>query len=237
MIARLIQRLANAEATPPPWGLRAAIITVLVAVLAVIVGTVIALALFPAAPYALLVGWTLGGVVTIIYVLSNFREDREALRTGPTSARLALVLLFSIGMALLIDTLSLIVTQRFFASLELMSLFGFEPGLAGWLVAVVFMLLVQPVSEELVFRGVFFPAARQALGGWGGWLASGLLYGLFHAFIYTATDNLWHILIAPVVAGLVLSAIRAYTQSTRAAIVAHMGFGLFALLRLLAVPL
>ena len=236
MIARLIRSLANPEAAPPPWGLRAAIITILVALVAAIVGTFIALALFPSASYALLVGWVLGGTVTVIYVLSNFRDQREALRIGPSNTRLYLVLLFSIGMAVLIDTLGLAVTQNFFAALELMPLFGRNPSVIGWLVAAVFMLLVQPMSEELVFRGVFFPVVRHMLGGWLGWLASGLAYGLFHAFIYTSTNNIWHLFIAPFLVGLFLSAVRAYTRSTRAAIVAHVGFGLFALLKLLAVP-
>jgi MFS-type transporter involved in bile tolerance (Atg22 family) len=62
------------------------------------------------------------------------------------------------------------------------------------------------------------------------------VYGLFHAFVYTSTNNTWHLFIAPFLIGLFMSAVRAYTRSTRAAIVAHVGFGLFALLKLLAVP-
>ena len=49
----------------------------------------------------------LGAIVTASFVWSSTRRNRESLRIGPTNARLFLVLLFSLGMALLIDTVIL----------------------------------------------------------------------------------------------------------------------------------
>ena len=104
-----------------------------------------------------------------------------------------------------------------------------------WLLAVLFMVLLQPLAEQLVFSGVFFPAAQQAFGAWGGYIFTALCFALFHYFVYgfPPVNGLWPSAWAPLLAGLVIIAVRANAGSTRSAIVAQMGFGLFALLKLL----
>lgn len=238
MIRRFLRSLANAEASVPPWRLSTGLIMMVLALVATIVGAFILLNLLGDVPLAPLAGWTLGSVVTIVYVWSAFRQHRDALRLGPTNSRLILLLLFSVGLALLIDLIILAITRQFYPAPELLNLLFAPPGVAGWLLAALFMLLAQPVAEELVFRGVFFPVIRQALGGWGGWLMSALAYAVFHLIAYTTspTANIWHTFITPLLIGLVISAVRANTRSTRAAIIVHIGFNLFALLKLLVVP-
>jgi membrane protease YdiL (CAAX protease family) len=44
---------------------------------------------------------------------------------------------------------------------------------------------------------------------------------------------MWYGLLSPLIAGLVYGAVRLYTQSTRAALLVHAAFGLFALVKLL----
>jgi len=102
------------------------------------------------------------------------------------------------------------------------------------------MVFAQPIGEELVFRGVLFPSLRMIFGGWGGLLVNALVYTAFHAAIYTAntvangSTALWVSIGIPILHGLIFAAFRAYTGSTRAAIVAHAMFGLFAIVKLLA---
>ena len=238
MIRRFLRSLAIPEADPPAWSLGFGVLSMVLALAAMILGSLIVVNLLGDTPAAWLAGWTLGAIVIASFVWSSTRRNRDALRIGPTNARLFLVLLFSLGMALLIDTVILAVTVSFDPAPEVLVLLFPPPGIVDWLVGALFMLVAQPVAEELVFRGVFFPVARHALGGWGGLLASALAYAVFHLLAYTAspTANLWPTFVAPLLAGLVIGAVRANTRSTRAAIIAHAAFGLFALLKVLAVP-
>jgi membrane protease YdiL (CAAX protease family) len=107
------------------------------------------------------------------------------------------------------------------------------------------MLIAQPLAEELVFRGVALPALRTALGARFGLVATAALSAVFHLLIYpasyTAVDSgvsplaaLWYSGVTPFLAALVFGSVRVVTGSTRLAIAAHVAFGLFALLRLLA---
>jgi uncharacterized protein len=101
----------------------------------------------------------------------------------------------------------------------------------------VFLVVVQPIAEELVFRGVTYPALRASLGPLAGIVATSISYALFHLLTYTSAamdvSTLWFTFALPLIEGLVLTLIRAYTGSTRAAIVGHMAFGLFAILKLI----
>jgi membrane protease YdiL (CAAX protease family) len=157
---------------------------------------------------------------------------------GPVHARLFLPLLFGIGVAVLIDVLVLGFSRQFFPAPELLSLLYADAGPVGWLTAALFMVAIQPVAEELVFRGMLFPTVRALFGGWLGWLLSGFVYALFHLLIYTSgPTDIGFTLVTPLLAGLFISAVRANTRSTWAATAAHMGFGIFALLKILAIPL
>ncbi|MBC7814346.1 MAG: CPBP family intramembrane metalloprotease, partial [Burkholderiales bacterium] len=110
---------------------------------------------------------------------------------------------------------------------------------SAWVAAVLLMVLAQPIAEELVFRGILFPALRAATGAWAGLFLSALLYGTFHLLTYAPPQEglvgVWYGLFAPLLAGLVIGGIRAYTGSTRAAIVMHVGFGIFAVLKALTI--
>jgi membrane protease YdiL (CAAX protease family) len=98
-------------------------------------------------------------------------------------------------------------------------------------------VVAQPVAEELVFRGIALPALRQGFGAWMGLVLCSLAYGLFHQLAYSSPTNdatlVWYGLALPLLAGLFISGVRVYTGSTRAAIAAHMAFGLFAVLKAL----
>lgn len=236
MFASLLRRLAQPEPAPP-WGLFAAIYAALVGLIAIVAGSFIGLSVFGDQPAALLTGWTIGSLVTVIFVAVSRRQpdERAALRLDAGASRLYLVLLFSLGMAVVIDLLDLGATGAFLPAPELVDLYNSPDSLLGWLIAAALLLVAQPVAEELVFRGMFFPAARAPFGPWLALALTAAAYAFFHYVAYTRPEiPLWHALISPFLIGLVLTGVRAYTRSTRAAIVAHAAFGLFALLKLLA---
>ena len=238
MISRIIRSIRIVEADPVPWSVRAALVTVLVAAVAFIAGTLFVVNLVGQGPLIPLLSWSVGGLVTTVYVWLSRRDHRAALRLGAMNARLFIPLLFGVGMAIVIDTLILALSQQFLPAPELLNLLFFNPGPAGWLVAALFMVVIQPIAEELVFRGVVFPTARSRLGGVVGWLFSAVLYASFHLFFYASdlADG-WFTFVTPLLVGLFLGGVRANTRSTGAAIAAHMGFGIFALIKLIAIPI
>jgi membrane protease YdiL (CAAX protease family) len=92
---------------------------------------------------------------------------------------------------------------------------------------IVFAVIVTPLVEELLFRGVFFPVAARGLGVTGGiWLASALF-----GFAHVATYGLDIYLIAQtLVAGLYLTWLRARTGSLVPSVAAHAALNLYATL-------
>lgn len=243
----LIKRLTRLEPAPP-WGGGTVLLMTVSAFLLLIAGSFVALTWLPATPEAKLFGWGLGGIAIIALVVMRIRqrpEQREALRLRPTGTPLPFVLFIAVGFALAFDLLSLVVTGGAFLTAP--ELIGAEAqgALITWVLAVLVLVIIQPISEELVFRGYGFPWLRTAFGAWPGLLLASALSAAFHFLIfppdYSQTQPgigsfpaLWFGLILPFLAGMVISATRAVTGSTRAAIIAHAGFGLFAVLKLLA---
>jgi membrane protease YdiL (CAAX protease family) len=261
MFKRLTTRLGASE-TPPPWGMAAAIAASVASFAAMIFGASITLTLFcglPAnaaycqaanfqlPPAVLFIGWGIGVSMTIAFIrfTRNRLAERAALRLQATTTPLFFLLFIGVGLAITLDIVSRVVTGLRFPNLELLglyqqiALFRQPVDALTWLLAGVFMVLGQPVAEELVFRGVALPALRTALGAWPGLVASTILYTVFHLAVYppqTAdTLGLWHGLAAPFISGLIFTSVRLYTGSTRAAIVTHAAFSLFALANLLTI--
>ncbi len=237
----LFARIGTLEPAPP-WGLGAALGTVLVAFVLVVAGTTLALVWLEGRPFAELAGWTLAGGITTVFVLQTRRRpnERAALRLGAGGPPLPFVMFLCLGFALLFDLASLAVTGEFLSAPELLAINLRAGGLLEWGFAIGFMLLVQPLAEELVFRGVGFPALRTALGAWLGLIACAGLYALFHLLAYPPNYDgvagitpIWYGLALPFLQGLIISAVRAHSVSTRAAMAAHVAFGIFAVVKLL----
>lgn len=243
----LFKRLATAE-DAPPWTLSSALLTIVVAFVAILAGTLIAFAWLrdPADPMGInmrsqLVGWLIGGWLMSVYVRQMHRrpQDRDALHLGAEGVPLPFVMFIALGAAIALDLIGLALTQVFARAPELVNFDPVGAGTLDWILVFAFMIVLQPVGEELVFRGVAWPSLRAVAGGWIGWLLNGLVYGAFHylayppAYIEGGFVPLWYGLIAPIVAGLIIGAVRAHTGSTRAAIFAHVAFGLFAVIKLL----
>lgn len=246
----MFARLSKPE-NPPPWSAASAIALVVGLFAALVAGSGIAALLFGESPPALVAGWSLGTILAAVLVFNARRtpEDRAALRIAQTPPRWPLIALLVVGVALAIDLLSLVITGDFWPTPELLGYFvvGDDNALAvradidvlAWALAAVFLIVLQPVAEELVFRGVLYPAARAALGPIPGWVTTALAHALLHVLAYTTVFGgftaLWYALAVPFLDALLITAVRADTGSTRAAIVAHAAFGAFAVLKALAI--
>lgn len=243
----MLRKLSLSEPAPP-WTFMSAITAMLAFFAALVIGTTLAQAVLDAdAPGTALAGWILGALFTIALVIIPRRSkphEIAALRLGPTRSRLPVVLLFCLGMAILIDLISLAVTGQFWPSSEVLGFFAIrwdnalvprDLSWTAWPLAFAFMAGAQPIAEELVFRGVMLPALRSVLGAWTGLLMTSIFHAGFHLLAYApALDDstrLWYALGMPFLIALVLGGVRVYTGSTRAAIVGHIGFGIFAVLK------
>jgi membrane protease YdiL (CAAX protease family) len=238
LLSGILSRIAQLEPAPP-WSLLSAINAVIIGYFGLFVGTLAAYTWLNNRPQTSLLGWAFGGVCMMLFVLTTRRQpnERVALRLDRPVQSLALALLLSVGMAILLDVLSLSVTGSFLPLPELLNVRGYD--VLSWILAVAFMVVVQPVAEEMLFRGIAFASFRVTFGAWGGLVLCAIAYALFHLLAYSAApldlSVWWYTLLLPLLAGLYFSAVRAYTGSTRAAIVAHMAFGVFALLKALTV--
>jgi membrane protease YdiL (CAAX protease family) len=247
VIKSLFARLAAAEPAPP-WRLTTVAITVIAAFVFIVVGTLIGAAWLgdPADPTVIparaqLAGWLVGGLLTAIFVLQTRRRaaDRAALHLGADAIPLPFVLFIVFGVAIALDLLSVVLTQTSTRAPELAAFNTLEATFPDWALAFVLMVAVQPVAEELVFRGVAWSSLRSLMGGWGGWLACAGVYATFHYLAYPpmlaqgGLVPLWYGFVLPLMEGLTIGAVRAQTSSTRAAMVAHAAFGLFAVVKLL----
>jgi membrane protease YdiL (CAAX protease family) len=168
-----------------------------------------------------------------------------ALRLSSGTTPLPFVLFISFGAALILDLVGLAVTGEFLPAPALLGVNLINGGLVSWLFAIGSLLIIQPISEELVFRGVAFPLLRSRLGAWFGLIAAAALSAMFHLLAYPidyswtygrdmGAANLWYMGLLPFFAAMVFGITRAVTGSTRSAMVAHAAFGLFALLKVFA---
>lgn len=266
MLRRLLDRIAHPEAAPP-WTVWGAISALIAAFMAVLLGTSVALLVTGNSQFTALLGWSIAAALTVIFALFTRRktQEREALRlrqwhyapAAPTKAGKAIIrraettaplanvlflLLVGVGLAVTLDVITGRVTGLFLPEPELLRpyqdfVLGIPTSALTWALAALFMLVLQPIAEGLVFQGLLLPTLRQSIGPWPGYLISAALYGLFHLLVYSQPPGdfaaSWYGLIAPFIAGLIYGAVRLYTGSTRAAMLTHAAFGLFALLKLL----
>ncbi len=224
----------------PPWSLGAALLTLLFAFLAMLIGAAVAVAWAGAADYTELAGWTLGGILVIVFVWQTRRREWDVLGLVRSSAPLLFVMFVTLGCAIGLDLISLLLTGEFQPKPELLGLTPSTFGIFEWGFAAIFMIFVQPIAEGLVFRGIMLPATRTVLGAWGGMIAVATLTGIFHMLVYPPNYNtasaltpIWYGLIIPIIEAIIFSSVRGYTHSTRASMAAHLTFGLFAVIKLL----
>lgn len=248
MFRRLLTCIRNPESTPA-WGLPSGLLLLGAAFAAIIIGSTIGSLLFPQAQFILLSGWTIAAFITIAITLLNLsKPDQRAalqLTQSGTFPGMLLLMFVGVGLAVTLDVILRAVTGAALPAPELMDIYfraqffqqPVQP--VSWMLALVFMAALQPLAEELIFRGVLLPVLRSAIGSWPGYLVNALLYAAFHMLLYppplpNTAVAAWYGFIAPLAAGLIFGAVRLYSGSTRAAVLTHAAFGLFAVINWLS---
>jgi len=100
-------------------------------------------------------------------------------------------------------------------------------GTASVAAMIVFAVIVTPLVEELLFRGVLFPVAARSLGTLGGVLLTSGLFGFAHVVTYGLDA---YLIAQTLVAGLYLTWLRARTGSLTPCVAAHAALNLYATL-------
>ena len=81
---------------------------------------------------------------------------------------------------------------------------------ADWTIMILFLLLLAPLTEEVVHRGVFYPAVAGRYGVWTGVIASSLVFGGMYVITY-ASD--WAALVRAFAMGVLYTLLRAGSKS------------------------
>jgi len=177
-----------------------------------------------------LISSTLMAIVIIQWVrpraakLPNGWQDALHLETSHTLPLFVCVLI-GLGTAWAIDLIGVLLKLKGVEVVPpaLNSLVG--PVTIAWAIAAIGALLVLPVGEELLLRGLLYPVLVKQVGTIGAIVLTSVL-GMFLAILLVGPLP-WYAIIQPLLMGLVLTSIRAHTKSTQMAIVAHTMFGLF----------
>jgi membrane protease YdiL (CAAX protease family) len=244
MIKRIMQAIAAPQA-PPPWNIVYAVGAVIGAFAAVLIGTTIGTFFGEQTAFTVTLSWIIGMALIALYItLARNRTvaDGHALAIIQPVPRALLIILLSFGVGAVLDLLSLFVTGTPSVIAEFVPLFNSPSGPAisanatTWAMMGLLLVIFQPVAEGLVFRGVAYPALRATLAPGPGFLMTAVWYGVFHLVAYSTPGagtwaTWWYTLLLPILAGLYLNGVRAYTGSTRASIFAQMGLGLFFIVR------
>ena len=177
----------------------------------------------------LLIGSAIGELLVIFYLYLTQRNQQQNLALTKTSYSIPLLLLIGMGAGITVDLIAAAGNRTFHPIPELTNIN--QEGIFGLVIAGIFLLFIQPIAEEIIFRGVLVPKLRELTSGIMGIIIGGILYGGFHYLAYaTALENsstqLWYGIIAPSILGIFYGVIRVYTGSTRATILTHIGANL-----------
>lgn len=142
-------------------------------------------------------------------------------------AALLAVFMFCLGIAWAIDLVGrlLRLTEGQIVPPTLEVLRQGEP--LGFILGVLLAVIFQPVAEGLLFSGVLYPSVARLSGDNRIAIVSVSLLYMLVALLTSGSQGQWYALIQPFFMMLVVLCARAYTQSTRAAIVARAAFGVF----------
>lgn len=133
-----------------------------------------------------------------------------------------LLVLFSLGAAILVDFVPL-AAQAAGLPGNLLNMAG-ASGL-GWVLAAVFTALVGPLALALLLQGALYPAVAARRGNLQAIVLTALVYMALQVALGNPGDaSLWGQMFFT---GLYVTGARAYQQSTRAALVAHLVIGVF----------
>lgn len=188
-----------------------------------------------------LIGCALTGVLIYQYVSTAFYNAQDSkkipLQTRLANAMgfipsqntpLAFVALAAFTIVVLVDVVSFIVGVPFDSLPRPLLDLSLEEDLGQFIIGLLVVVIARPIIEEIIFRGILYPAlvkkmdAVQAVG------ITALVFALVH---FVLDSSLWWGLVYPLLLGLTAGIARGATKSTYAAILTHLMFGLFIMLR------
>ena len=144
---------------------------------------------------------------------------------------LPLVLLWSIGIALLVDLIAAVGVGGYGVDPALLGLSSQPQNLA---IALLFAVVARPLGEGLVFFGVMLPRLRASLGAWPGTLLTVAGFTLFRGLAYGGSlqfsEVAWYGWVVPLLLGLFYAVVRLRSRSTRALLLAMAVAGLLSTL-------
>ncbi len=236
-------RSMGAPQPAPAWGIGDVLASLLVLALAMLIlASGIASALVGSPNFftagALVAGWSIGLLVVAGYVWAVRRrtaQERADLALGRGLLPQPFILLLGVAFGLTLDLTVALAGGGFARAAELR---GLALDVWGVLLALVLMVLAQPLAHGLLFTGVLLPRLRASLGAWAGNLATMTLFTVYHFAVYGASLPAeqvgWYGIFLPFGLMFCLVMVRLRTQSTRAAVLAHVGAGLVAVLAMLS---
>ena len=216
------------------WSLRRVLPAALGLPAASILGALLLLTLSDGAPWAAAGGWSIGALLVLVALRARSRRAGLALPLGPGGTPPLPALLTGFGAALLLDTLAAAGGSST-PTPELAALVGRPATAATWLSAALYVLLLQPLAEGLVFRGLLQPALQARAGRHRAILLTALAWVGLQLLVYSSAPtgaSIGALVATRLAGGLLLGILRARSDSARASIFAHAGLNLFALLRL-----
>ena len=153
-------------------------------------------------PFLLMVSWTIGMALTVVFVLVNRRATEEswrALRLVRGELPLPLAPLIGIAIALALDLTVSLASGRFF---PVPQIWDFQSrGALGLSLALLLLVLLQPVAETLVFQAILLPRLRWTFGHWGGVIATSAVYTALHQVVFIEAygfySSIWHGIVFP----------------------------------------
>ena len=239
----LMAKLSLPEETEPPWSLLGAGLTLfaMFVCLTIIGPALVAImtggdALLPA---EFTLSWAIGMALTAVFVLVNRRSSADswrAMRLSRGELPLPLALLAGIALALALDVLVSLASGGFW---PLPQIWYFQArGVQGLLLALLLLVVLQPLAETLVFQAVLLPRLRWTFGPWRGLIAAAAAYAILYILVfippYPFYDGFWHGIVFPASIGIFFCLLKVYTRSSVAVLVARMGAGLIFTLTALA---
>lgn len=145
------------------------------------------------------------------------------------------------GVYVLAFSAALFIVSQLFPNLNLNQpqQLGYEPGVTGLLLVLTFigLVIIPPVSEEIVFRGFMYGGLRSRLKLWLAALITSVIFAVAHLQIGFGAPLVWAAAIDTFVLSLVLIGLRERTGSLTAPILLHGLKNLIAFTLLFAIGL
>ncbi len=231
----LFARLGDINESAPPWGVGEVALAIAVLLIGtLIIGTGITASASPSTtnpdPISFVFGWLIGLVIVFVFVLVRWRRTKErfdALKLQQGTWHPLLAIMVGLGGGFTGAVIAGLGSGSFIAPMQVL---GINNDIGSLALVSLFILLVQPIAESIIFAGIAVPRLRSSLGGWAGLLTTMLPFAVYYYLVFgtRAVDSIaiWYGAIYPFIIGFTLGAVRVWSKSTLATILAQLGVGI-----------